>query len=54
MVGTPFSSASDLVNIYRRSHPSLCCDGSNNELCLDSNDAKRMFSLEYSMPIEQM
>lgn len=53
-IGTPFSSATDLVNIYRRSHPSLCCDGSNNELCLDGVDAKKMFSLEHPISLEQM
>ena len=49
--GTPFSSASDLVNIYRRAHPSLCCDGANNALCLHSSDAMKMFQLEHAISI---
>jgi hypothetical protein len=34
--GSPFSSASELVNMYRRSHPLICCSDKPGEVCMDN------------------
>ena len=44
--GTPFSSVSDRVQVYKKSHPSFCCDEFPVLLCLASPDSQLLFRWE--------